>query len=333
MQIYLNAIFNHFRALQAWAADKDAKLALDVKTFEIEVKFRGRYYTMHPMFQARADGRAVHSSVLTQNTIGFGGWRPYPSIRHPYSTDKRLFKSFLRESGLSTPASVPSGAAVAAPDFDYILKGAVGSFGKEIAGPFRAGSPIPDDIGKEGGDREKVFVEAYIHGRILKVWFWGGKPFFAHAHDYPLITGDGVRTVERLVRDKATGGGQDWDKDVDRDIVMACLRFQDVDWHAVLPVGQTRWIDYRYSQRYERNFGVTPHTDNALPELVAKSGDQTDRMGTALVALLRQAFPVPVMISVDGMLDEQGNIWWLEMNTNSIVPPEAYAAMFSDLFY
>ena len=332
MQIYLNAIFNHFRALQAWAVGKDAKLTLDVKTFELEVKYRGRYYAMHPLFQARVDGRGVHSNVMSTEVFGFGGWRPYRLIRHTHSTDKRLFKAFVKDSGLRTPASLQWRDGSGAPSFDYLLKGAVGSFGREIAGPFRAGTLPFDSVGKTSGGQKDIFAEEFVQGRILKVWFWGAKPFFAHWHDYPLITGDGVRTVENLVREKVRGGGQEWDEGTDREIVLACLRFQHTKWDTILPIGEARWVDYRYSQHYEKSGGVTPHTDNALPDLLLKTGNQLDRMGAALASMLSGTFALPVMITVDGMLDEYGNVWWVEMNTNSISPPEAYAAMFADLF-
>jgi hypothetical protein len=55
-------------------------------------------------------------------------------------------------------------------------------------------------------------------------------------------------------------------------------------------------------------------------------------MGKALAKLLKLTFPAPLMISIDGVLDREGVIWWLEMNTNSVVPPDGYEAMFSDLF-
>jgi len=333
MQIYLNAIFNHFRAIQAWAGDKDAKITLDLKNFELEVKYRGRYFMMYPIFQARAEGLSMHTSMLSPSVFGFGGWRPYQSFTHGHSTDKRLFKTFLTEAGLRTPASLQVFDGVEPPSFDYILKGAVGSFGKEIEGPFRAGTPLQQVRGGAAGSRESVFAEQFIQGRILKVWFWGSRPFFAHAHEFPVIRGDGVRKVEDIVRERVAQGGQDWEKDTDREVVRACLRFQRTEWDSVLEIGAARWIDYRYSQHYEKSAGVTAITDSALPELVSQGGEQIERMGKELANLLRKTVAAPVMISVDGMMDADGHIWWLEMNTNSIAPPELYAPMFSDLFF
>ena len=332
MPIYLTAVFNHFRALRAWASDKDAALTLDVKTFDLEVKYRGRYYALRPLFQARTGGQQIHANVLTENAFGFGGWRPYQAITHSHSTDKLLFKSFLRQAGLRTPASIDVPDANAPPAFDYLLKGAVGSFGKQIAGPFHAGHARGPDVSLPAVRSGSVFAEQFIQGVALKVWFWGSQPFFAHAHDFPTIVGDGVCTVEQLVQAKLRHGGIEWAEYPDRGVIVQGLRFQRLALDSVLEADRSAWIDYRYSQRYERSGGVTAQTDNALPTLLQTTGDQIANMGAALAALLEPSFRAPVMITVDGMLDADGHIWWLEMNTNSVLPPEGYAVMFGDLF-
>jgi hypothetical protein len=100
----------------------------------------------------------------------------------------------------------------------------------------------------------------------------------------------------------------------------------------VLEEGREAWIDYRYGQVYPEAFGASARSDSRLEELLQLTGGQLAEMGRALANLLRQTIPVPVVITVDGVLDDQQQIWWLEMNTNSLLPPEAYAAMFADLF-
>jgi hypothetical protein len=331
MQVYHTIVFNHFRALQGWAAGKDARLTLDVGTFELEVRYRGRYYTLRPLFQARADGRQFHTNVLVPNLTGFGGWRPYPSIQHSHSTDKLLFKRFVVEAGLRTPDFAPWQGGGDSIEFDCLLKGSVGSFGKQLAGPFPAGA-LPRDLPARLADRKSVFVERFIEGEALKVWFWGATPFFAHSHRFPRIKGDGVATIEQLVAAKAASAGIAWAQYADRAVVNQCLLFQGWSMEAVLPADRSAWIDYRYAQRYEPSQGTTARTDNALPELLEATGSQTAEMGAALAALLKPSIPVPVLITVDGMLDSSGRIWWLEMNTNSVMPPEGYAVMFGDLF-
>ena len=47
---------------------------------------------------------------------------------------------------------------------------------------------------------------------------------------------------------------------------------------------------------------------------------------------LSRVFPAPVLYSVDGVVDEGGAVWWLEMNSNPILPPEGYPLIFETLF-
>lgn len=332
MQIYLGAVFNHFRALQGWAADKSASVTLDVKTFEVEVKHRGRYYVMQPLFQARAEGRLVHIDVLPEQVIAFGGWRPYRPLSHPLSTDKLQFKQFLRDAGLRTPAFVEADTPDAVPPFDYLIKGAAGSFGREIAGPFSAGVPIDVRRKKPGQHSERTFAEQFVLGRAVKVWFWGQQPFFAHAHAFPSLTGDGGSSVDELLTTRLQRCKMDWPTYADREVVLDCLHFQGVSPSDVLPQGRTVWFDYRYSLHYEPIAGHTVQSDNALPHLLQHTGEQVPRLGEALAAMLQRSFPAPILVTADGILDAEGRIWWLEMNTNSVMPPEGYAVMFADLF-
>lgn len=330
--MYLNAIFNHFRALQAWAAAREAHLTLDLKTFELEVKYRGRYYPMVPTFQGRVDGREVHSVTMPENLVGFGGWRPYRMVVHPLSTEKRKFKEHLDRVGLATPPSLMDPDPMASIPFDFLLKANAGSFGRQILGPFRAGLSVESVARQANRPGDEAFVEAFIPGTILKIWFWGAKPFFAHSHGYPTIRGDGESAVDDLLRRKLRACGLDWDGCDERDVVAGCLRFQGVDRSAVLPRGTEAWIDYRYAQRYEPSKGRQPSTDNALAALTSRTGSQVPEMGRAVAQVLKDAFPAPILITVDGVLDRDDRIRWLEMNVNSLMPPEGYAVMFDDLF-
>jgi len=332
MRAYLNVFFNHIRAIQAWAADKDARLTLDLRTFEAQIKFRGRYYTLFPMFVTRSGERLAHATVLTQDTFAFGGWRPYRPVTHEYSTHKLRFKEFLRRTGTNTPRILNSPEPGAKIPFDYLLKADVGSFGAQILGPFVAGTPLVDAVQQSKVEQRSTFIEEFIQGSILKVWFWGERPFFAHSHAYPNIAGDGVAAVQDLLRTRFRECDLDWERDSSQEVILSCLRFQGVSSDSVLPTGDLKWIDFRYGHHYQRPTGPTPLADGSLANLLASTGDQVAAMGKALSRLLKETFPAPILVSVDGMLDDKGSIHWLEMNTNSIMPPEGYAVMFEDLF-
>ena len=329
MTTYLNVTFNHFDALQKWATEAGAQAILDMKDFTLEVKHRGRYYRLYPMFQASIEGRPAHLPHLTPDVRGFGGWRPYQALMHPHSSDKPLFKSFARESGLRTPEAMP--LAAAPPPMDYVLKARAGSFGRGLFGPYRADAP-PSVGPQELAEHGELFAERFVQGRMLKVWFWGARAFFAHMQDYPSVTGDGRSSVERLVQRKVEGMLAAWEGFERKPVIQDCLAFQGLRFEDVLEEGHEAWIDYRYGQVYPEAFGASARSDSRLEELLQLTGGQLAEMGRALANLLRQTIPVPVVITVDGVLDDQQQIWWLEMNTNSLLPPEAYAAMFADLF-
>jgi hypothetical protein len=331
MRVYLTITLNHFRALTRWALEKNARLTLDATTFELEVRYRNRYYVLRPMFLARPNGRLHLQTELPDEDTGFGGWRPYHTLMHPLSTRKTAFRDAMQREGIVVPRALPPTDAFEDVPFDYLLKGEIGSFGQQVYGPFKANTAARgnDDRPRVPGP---VFVEEFVRGRILKVWFWGSRAFFAHAHDYPTVAGDGSATLDDLVRAKLSSIPADWDTHPDRHVITTCLRFQNLELSDVLPAGKEAWIDFRYSYRYTRFLGATPATDNALPDLLAVVGDQISQMGNTLVRLTREAFPAPVMLTADAQLTDSGVIHWLEMNTNSIMPPEGYDVMFADLF-
>ena len=328
MASYLNIALNHFAAMQRWVAGNEAEATLDMSNLSVEVKCRGRYYRMYPTFQAIVHGRLSHLPNLTADARGFGGWRPYQGVTHPHSSDKALFKTYLAEAGLRSPASWDVQRAT--PDNDYVLKARRGSFGEGLHGPYRANARVPEGIAnaRDGG----FFAEQFVQGRMLKVWYWGARPFFAHMQEFPAIAGDGRSTVEDLLRARIAAAQLSWGTLAQKPVVMACLAFQGIGLHDVLEEGRLAWFDYRYGQLYPTSFGATPLSDNKIDPLAQLTGTQLQDQGRALARLLQQAFPAPVLITVDGILDREGRIWWLEMNTNSLVPPEAYEVMFADLF-
>ena len=167
MAAYVTFSFNHFSAIQKWANEAGAEANLDMRDFTMEVKHRGRYYRMYPMFQAKVRGRLMHLSQLTPDISGFGGWRPYQTLTHPHSSDKQLFKAYLSESGLRCPASWGFKGEPA--DVDYVLKARSSSFGRGLFGPYRAGK-MPSVGSEATAPYGEMFAEQFVLGRMLKVW-------------------------------------------------------------------------------------------------------------------------------------------------------------------
>ena len=333
MPTYLNVTFNHFAALQAWAGTKEAELFMDMKDLTLHVRRGNRACRMFPMFQAEINGNFCHVQSLTPYARGFGGWRPYEMLTHTHTRDKTLFKQFLAARGLNTPG-MSDGQGSPPPSTDYVLKAKSGSFGRGLFGPYRAGR-WPDNARDKARDNERAasFAEQFVPGRMLKVWYWGSKPFFAHVQDYPRITGDGETATSELVRRELVAARVDPEAYGELPLIFDCLAYQRIASADVMASGRTAWIDYRYNRLYSRDpGGASRASDNGLQELQEATGRQLQEMGEALASLLRETIALPVATTADGVLDADGRIWWLEMNTNSVLPPEGYAVMFEDVF-
>jgi hypothetical protein len=67
-------------------------------------------------------------------------------------------------------------------------------------------------------------------------------------------------------------------------------------------------------------------------ELTASSGEQIAQMGTLMRAALREVAPVPLAYSVDAVLDGQGQLWWLELNSHPLFPHSGYDVMLCDIY-
>lgn len=323
----ISTVLDHFRTVMQWATENDAEAQLDMRTFELRVQRKGAGFRLHPMFPARVGGQFVHSPLLTEHAVGFGGWLPYRSYTSRWSTDKLLFKQDAMAEGIRVPARWKPGEQ---PDVDFILKRSEGSFGYDISGPYRATTPIADAAQPNlAAGRGQAFTEQFIIGRMAKIWFWGAQPFFAHVQSYPMLQADGLQTAmalakARIAQDVGAAGL------VSDEIVCSALRFQGIEPEDIPENGREFWIDFRYGRTFEdRRKGADT---NALPELQKSSASQLKEMGDFAAQVLKQTASVPLMCSVDAVIDTEQRLWWLEMNTNSILPHPGYGPILASLF-
>jgi hypothetical protein len=326
---YINAFTNHFRAVQEWGQRAQASIALDVLSFEMEVKCRGRYYNFHPQFVGLVQGRLVNLPAFTPETAGFIGWRPYGPLSYPLSTDKLRFKKFIDESGLRTPAQWSLDGSSAAPEADYILKRASGSFGYEIAGPFRANS-LPLDDGRVPGSGT-LFAEQFVSGRSLKVWYWGQRPIFAHLREPATVIADGRSAVRALVNERFRSANEEFENYAERHVVQDCLSFQGLGLDDVPEEGRSVWLDYRYGREHLPATSSL-RSDDDLPSLPPALLEVIELAGARFAAKLQETLPAPVAYALDAVVDADNEVWWLEANSNPVLPPEGYETMFGDLF-
>lgn len=327
---YLAITLNHFRAVKAWADDCNADVALNLRTFNLDVKSRNRYYTLRPRFLTVNKGRTAYAIELVRDVRGFIGWLPYEVLQWDLSQDKLLFKDFLKKMGLKFPAAWLSLNDVAA---DFLVKSSVGSFGYQISGPYRMGEDVPWCLGKDASGRNEntKFAEQFVSGTNLKVWFWGAKAFYAHVHPYPTIVGDGQSTAQSLLEARLASAGETFSGKEDQESLDASLAFQSVGLSDVPEPGREIWIDFRYGRRY---VPISPsgETDNDLQGINPQVRQQIDLMGARMADESMRRFRAPVLYAVDGVVDADGTIWWLEVNSNPILPPEGYSLVFTSLF-
>ena len=325
---FIATTLNHFRAVNTWIEANGAEARVDVRDFHMEVKARNRYFRLRPRFLASLGGRLAHVEMLTPDVTGMIGWLPYRTpLRWELGGDKLAFKRFLRDKDVRTPAFWERPAQSSA---DFILKRPQGSFGYELHGPFRPGSALGTDLSPQSPGGE-FFAEAFILGRNLKVWFWGADPFCAHLHDYPVVEGDGRTRLRALVQDKLAEGGRGLDDSADMAVVRQALAYQHVTLDDVLPQDRQVWLDYRYGRRFLPP-GGTAGNDNDWPQMAPAARQACESLGELLGAELMRLFTAPVLYSVDGVVDANGDVWWLEMNSNPILPPDGYPLILDTLF-
>ena len=328
--MYLPITLNHFRALKAWTDSCNAQVTLDIKTFALEVKFRNRYYTLQPRFVTEDgdSGRMSYATELADNARGFIGWLPYDILQWDLSQNKLLFKAFLKKSGLKCPSLWHAGAS---PNEDFLLKGAAGSFGYQIAGPYRPGDQLPEYKEPNQTGTPPNFFEQFVPGTNLKVWFWGTKAIFAHVHPYPTIVGTGELDAHALVASRLAAVGTSYTGRGDQAAIGLSLKFQGVQLSDVLATGRETWIDFRYGRRYQTAV-ATHQSDNDLTRVNKEVRLQIDEMGEKLGDAAARRFKAPVLYSVDCVVDAAGDVWWLEVNSNPMLPPDGYPFIFKSLF-
>ena len=327
---YIAITLNHMRSVKAWADAAGADVQMDLRSFALEVKCRNRFYRFHPRFLGQREGRLFHSEMLVEDVTGFIGWLPYTALRTELSSDKLVFKRFATAAGERVPATWPPES----PQGDFLLKHSVGSFGYQITGPYRQGATEvrtpPPSLGP-GGPTGTPYAEQFIQGRSLKVWYWGDAAFYAHCQAWPTVRGDGVSTLESLAAGRLGVSAQAVAQSRDRPLVTDSLAFQGLSPAQVLAAGREAWIDFRYGRTHQPE-APSGSSDNQLQDLPALARASIGRMGAAVGGDLMERYHVPVLYAVDGVVDADDQVWWLEMNSNPLLPPDGYDPMFSSLF-
>ncbi len=270
----------------------------------------------------------AYTTELVSQVTGFIGWLPYEVLAWGLSKNKLLAKEFFRRSELLSPRSYAADDVV---EDDYVVKSTGGSFGYQVNGPYKRGTHWGVVPTSKKSDSAEVFAEQFIPGKNLKVWFWGSTAVYAQMHAYPIVVGDGESTVQELVdRLQSEAGGTALSLN-DQAALKAALSFQGINATDFLAAGQQVWLDFRYGRRYAP-IALSTETDSNLGEIDPGVRRQIDIAGAKLAEEALILFTVPILFSVDGVVDFKGKVWWLEVNSNPMVPPEAYPLIFVSMF-
>jgi hypothetical protein len=319
--IYGTNWITHFRAVSACLPRIGGRAACNMETAALEIKARGRRVELFPQFGLfRQGGGLGYSQTLTETTSFFVGWRPYVNRVWPLSFDKRAFKAFCRDNGVSVPRQWNRPEDV---DADVLIKRGVSSFSEGIKGPYTPEAVKRLDYALANGE----FLEEFIPGDIIKVWYWNSTPVSLEALPMPTVTGDGIRTVRQLIRrSKLPHIEGEWP------VWQAVAEHQGFSLDAVVPAGHQVRVEFRYQSLLHPVETDFPNS-NALPKYAGTPlMNQLRRSGEVFWRGLPETVRQNTLYTVDGILDGQGTAHFLEINSNPTVHPDAYPPMFESLF-
>jgi hypothetical protein len=287
---------------------------IDPLSYELEIACRGRSIRLLPQFVVlNTDGSVGFTPQLTPRVLGFVSWLPYFNRVWPIAQDKLAFKEFAQSRGIRVPAWGGRLQEVKGP---FILKGQRSTLCRGLRGPFPAGTAV------ELADNE--YCEQFIAGQLVKAWFWNDTLVVAEVVDMPQVRGNGVHTLRQLIAQRLNPGDA-WPAYGDQ---LAAIQGLSLDM--VLPAGRQAIADYRYMSDLNPAFTV----DHDVRQRIAGSGVEQQLLHAGHKAWM--AIPPEIrqdtVFSLDGVLDKDGQVWFLEANCNPQLHPAFYASMLDGLF-
>jgi hypothetical protein len=307
----------HIRAINECLPAIGGRAELNLETLRLQIKARGKRVELEPQFIFLQQYSLAFTPQWLPQATDFCGWRAYFNRIWPLALDKLKFKAYCQAHSIRTPQMWARPQDVTT---NALLKRTTSSFGKGISSPL-----TPAMIGAARYSlNEGDFFEQFVQGLIAKVWYWNELPVCLDVFSMPSVVGDGVLQLQQLI-DRIR---QPW-WPPDSSMWEAVARFQGVTLESVIPAGQKILVDFRY-------------LSTANPFVLTNRNVIGKYTGSALLAelgqvgrLFWQGIPENsrdnVIYSIDGIIDDEQRMWYLEMNCNPIVPPDLYAPMLGSL--
>jgi hypothetical protein len=317
---YTTSLLVHTRAIQQCLPRFGAEAKVDLASLMIDVRGRNRYYLLYPQYVCKDQGQRSYSRQLVDNATGFMGWLPYLEKRFPIGSDKFAFKEFCQKSGLRTPQMWRGPVSDLR---DFVVKHELSSFSKGLHGPFRTYDATEP---AQALNPQSGYYEAFIRGRVLKAFYWEDRLACLELKDMPSVSGDGASSLRELVREKVKGRTPEDEWKTMGEVAA----FQDLTLDTAVPKDLEVLIDYRYGSPAYKDKNDNENEVKAV--LDTPLGEQLSKIGSILWRGIPDPMRPATLYTVDGILDDEGHVWLLEMNCNPICHPDIYPYMFETLF-
>jgi len=287
-----------------------------VKTLRLEIRRDQHNMILNPQFIIMTDGKRSYAPRFNAEARMFIGWLPYSTKRWELSNSKLRFKEYCLANGIRTPEFTTE------PDkkmTNVVVKSNQSSFGDKIWGPYR--STAAHRLESE------EFYEAFVQGRIAKIWFWNGEPVVMETQEHPFVFGTGTDKVSELLKRQMRHGERFVIEDLDT-VAKEYRDYMGVSLDDIPPRGKKIPVDFRYgSPFYIRRF----LEDVTFPSEKYMAVEQELR---AAGSRLFEGIPADIrdntVFTLDAVIDAENRLWCLEMNSNPFVHPAVYAPMISD---
>jgi hypothetical protein len=312
---YLITFFSHSKAVREAAASLGIEATVRLSDYSLAVAGDAAAPRWRAKFMGSMDGRLMYTDRPAPGTVGFAGWVPYPMRRWPIALDKSAFKRHAIARGVPTPPACFDPARIHGP---FVVKKTSSSFGEGLRGPFlQFDGDNPAQLLADG-----EYYENFIVGHIAKAWCFADQCVAVHLHPPSIVCGDGQRALRDLVLALPNNRGAENDWEVILHLAQYC-GVQALD--TVLVTGKEVLVEYRYGSRYEL---PSMENKNVMHELRDTAlGRQFARAAEVCAGEITGGEEAPALFTLDAIVDQQGTAWFLEMNCNPLVHPDAYGPM------
>lgn len=169
------------------------------------------------------------------------------------------------------------------------------------------------------------FCEQFIFGKSLKAWCWSGHVAALEVIEPPYLVGDGRRTVSELA---APRGSMDVQLPIEQ--AQTYLNWQGLQLDSVLADQQKAYLSFLYASAF--HFKSRKNSD------VLQSVSDSVRFQLSRAAMLALQSFAPehqknVLFTLDGVLDANERVWFLEINSHPMVHPSVYSHMLDSLVF